>query len=130
SPDSQDRPHHRRPRGGGGPPAEARERGDPVSQFGSEGAGVRGFDMSATCLHVRSMSKMIQIRHVPDDLHRTLKARAAAEGMSLSDYLLRELRQLAEQPTPAEFLERLRQREPVKLRVSPAAIIRAMREGR
>ncbi len=42
----------------------------------------------------------------------------------------RELRQVAEQPTPAEFLERLRQREPVKLRVSPAAIIRAMREGR
>src|SRR5207244_3117266 len=40
SPDSQDRPHYRRPRGGGGPPAEARERGDPVSQFGSEGAGV------------------------------------------------------------------------------------------
>jgi plasmid stability protein len=76
------------------------------------------------------MSKMIQIRNVPDDLHRTLKARAAAEGMSLSDYLLRELRQLAEQPTPAEFLERLRQREPVKLRVSPVAIIRAVRAGR
>ena len=60
---------------------------------------------------------MIQIRNVPDDLHRTLKARAATEGMSLSDYLLRELRQLTAQPTPAEFLERLRQREPVKLRV-------------
>src|SRR6059058_5966376 len=73
--------------------------------------------MSTACLHARSMSKMIQIRNVPDDLHRTLKARAATEGMSLSDYLLRELRQLTAQPTPAEFLERLRQREPVKLRV-------------
>src|SRR4029077_5287344 len=86
--------------------------------------------MLRACEHVMHMSKMIQIRNVPDDLHRTLKARAAAEGMSLSDYLLRELRQLAEQPTPAEFLERLRQREPVKLRVSPVAIIRAARAGR
>ena len=94
------------------------------------GGGRGRFDMLRACEHVVRMSKMIQIRNVPDDLHRTLKARAAGEGMSLSDYLLRELRQLAEQPTPAEFLERLRQREPVKLRVSPAAIIRAMREGR
>jgi antitoxin FitA len=76
------------------------------------------------------MSKMIQVRNVPDDLHRKLKARAATEGMSLSDYLLRELRQLADQPTLSEFLERLRQREPVKLSVSPAAIIRKAREGR
>ena len=72
---------------------------------------------------------MIQIRNVPDDLHRTLKARAATEGMSLSDYLLRELRQLADQPTLSEFLERLRQREPVKLRESPAAIIRRFRDA-
>jgi len=72
---------------------------------------------------------MIQIRNVPDDLHRTLKARAATEGMSLSDYLLRELRQLADQPTLSEFLERLRQREPVRLRESPAAIIRKLRDA-
>ena len=72
---------------------------------------------------------MIQIRNVPDDLHRTLKARAASEGMSLSDYLLRELRQLADQPTLSEFLERLRQREPVRLRESPAAIIRKLRDA-
>ena len=76
------------------------------------------------------MSKMIQIRNVPDDLHRTLKARAATEGMSLSDYLLRELRQLAGQPTLGEFLERLRQREPVKLRKSPASVIRRLRDAR
>ncbi len=73
---------------------------------------------------------MIQIRNVPDDLHRTLKARAATEGMSLSDYLLRELRQLADQPTLSEFLERLRQREPVKLRESPASVIRRLRDAR
>jgi len=73
---------------------------------------------------------MIQIRNVPDDLHRTLKARAAMEGMSLSDYLLSEIRQLAAQPTLREFLERLRQREPVELRESPAAVIRAERGTR
>ncbi|MGH7537141.1 MAG: FitA-like ribbon-helix-helix domain-containing protein [Gemmatimonadales bacterium] len=73
------------------------------------------------------MPKMIQIRHVPDELHRRLKARAALRGMSLSDYLLAEIRQLAEQPTLEEFLERLRQRPPVRLRTSPTAIIRAAR---
>jgi antitoxin FitA len=73
------------------------------------------------------MPKMIQIRHVPDDLHRRLKARAATEGMSLSDYLLGELRRVAEQPTVEEFLARLRDREPVKLRESAAAIIRRQR---
>ena len=45
------------------------------------------------------MSKMIQIRNVPDALHRRLKARAAEAGMSLSDYLLAELRRSAERPT-------------------------------
>src|SRR6185437_15336512 len=49
-------------------------------------------DMCSTCSHVEHMSKMIQIRHVPDRLHRRLKARAAAAGMPLSDYLRRELR--------------------------------------
>jgi len=59
------------------------------------------------------MSKMIQLRNVPDALHRTLKARAARAGMSLSDYLLAEIREIAERPTLAEFRERLHQREPV-----------------
>jgi antitoxin FitA len=73
------------------------------------------------------MPKMIQIRHVPDDLHRRLKARAATAGQSLSDYLLSELRHLAEQPTIEEFFERLGHREPVRLRESSAAIIRRQR---
>jgi antitoxin FitA len=55
------------------------------------------------------MSKMIQLRHVPDSLHRQLKARAALAGLSLSDFLVREVRKIAEQPTPEEMLQRLRQ---------------------
>jgi antitoxin FitA len=59
------------------------------------------------------MSRMIQIRNVPDSLHRSLKARAALAGMSLSDYLLMEIRELAQRPTLTELRERLHQREPV-----------------
>jgi plasmid stability protein len=53
------------------------------------------------------MATMIQLRHVPDDLHRKLKARAAEAGMSLSDYLLREIRDVAERPTIEELRARL-----------------------
>src|SRR2546430_4613410 len=59
--------------------------------------------MRRTCNYTESMSKMIQLRNVPDALHRKLKARAAMEGMSLSDYLLHEIRQSADLPTPAEL---------------------------
>ena len=76
------------------------------------------------------MSKMIQIRNVPDALHRRLKARAALAGMSLSDYLLREIRQVAQQPTLEEMLERLRRRTPVRTRLSPAEAVRAERDRR
>lgn len=58
------------------------------------------------------MSKMVQIRNVPDELHRTLKARAAEAGLSLSDYLLSELRDAAERPTPEQMRERLERRLP------------------
>jgi plasmid stability protein len=76
------------------------------------------------------MSKMIQLRHVPDELHRKLKARAALEGLTLSDYLLREAQRAAERPTPAELRQRLAQRPPAVPRVSPARAIRAERERR
>jgi plasmid stability protein len=56
-------------------------------------------DMSATWPNVKHMSKMIQIRDVPDEVHRTLKVRAAAEGLSLSDYIKRDLEELAKQAT-------------------------------
>ena len=76
------------------------------------------------------MSKMIQLRHVPDVLHRTLKARAAKAGMSLSDYLLAEIRTIAERPTLEEFRERLHRRRPVTLPVSAAEMIREERDSR
>jgi antitoxin FitA len=76
------------------------------------------------------MSKMIQLRHVPDALHRQLKARAALSGLPLSDYLIREVRKIAEQPTPEEMLERLRLREPYRGKSSPADILRAERDNR
>jgi plasmid stability protein len=76
------------------------------------------------------MSTMIQIRHVPDPLHRKLKARAALEGKSLSDYLLREIRRVAERPTTEEIMERLARLPRVSPRVPPAQVIREERDGR
>jgi hypothetical protein len=76
------------------------------------------------------MAKMIQIRHVPEQLHRRLKAKAALEGMSLSDFLRREVQHVADRPTLAELRQRLSERDPVKVRVSPAEAVRAERQGR
>jgi plasmid stability protein len=73
---------------------------------------------------------MIQIRHVPDPLHRKLKARAAQEGKSLSDYLRREIQRIAERPTLEEVMERLARLSPVNPRVPPAQIIRHERDSR
>jgi antitoxin FitA len=75
------------------------------------------------------MSKMIQIRNVPDELHRALKVRAAQAGMTLSDYLLSEIEQIAEKPTLAEMMERLRRREPVELDEPPDVTIRRLRDA-
>jgi antitoxin FitA len=74
------------------------------------------------------MSKMIQLRNVPDELHRKLKARAASAGMTLSDFLIREARIIAERLTDEELFQRIKARPPVKLKVSPAQIIREMRD--
>ena len=76
------------------------------------------------------MSRMIQVRNVPDKIHRILKSRAALAGMSLSAYLLAELRQVAERPTMEEIRKRLQQREPVNLPISAAEMVRQEREGR
>ena len=67
-------------------------------------------DMSATWPNVIHMSKMIQVRNVPDDVHRTLKVRAAAEGLSLSDYIKRDLEELAKQATIEEVFSSARAR--------------------
>jgi antitoxin FitA len=76
------------------------------------------------------MARAVQIRHVPDDVHRRLKARATLAGMSLSQYLLAELRQTLERPTRAEIVERLARRRPVKLRETAADAVRAERDHR
>jgi hypothetical protein len=76
------------------------------------------------------MSKMIQIRHVPDTLHRKLRTRAAMAGMSLSDYLRSELEQIAERLTYAELRERLAALEPTRVRESPAQAVRRERDNR
>ncbi len=86
--------------------------------------------MRTTCKYVEAMSKMIQIRNVPDELHRKLKARAALEGKSLSDYLLAEVRRSAERPTLSEMMERLARRSPVRSPLSSASVVREARDSR
>jgi antitoxin FitA len=74
--------------------------------------------------------KMLQIRNVPDDLHRTLKARAALAGMSLSEYALAELRRAAERPTRQELLDRIARRATPELPESAAEAVRRERDSR
>ena len=87
-------------------------------------------DMRCTCKYASHMSKMIQIRNVPDALHRKLKARAAVSGMSLSDYLLGQIKETAERPTLAEFRERLHKRGPLGIEIDTVRLIREERESR
>lgn len=72
---------------------------------------------------------MIQIRNVPDSLHRRLKARAAVAGRSLSDYLLAEIERVASLPTREEMLERIHKRSRVALTVPAADVIRRERDS-
>lgn len=76
------------------------------------------------------MSKMIQLRNVPDALHRSLKARAAMAGMSLSDYLLTEIKEIAERPTLAELRDRLHSRQAITSPLDTARLVREEREAR
>ena len=85
-------------------------------------------DMCSTCVMVLHMSKMIQVRDVPDDVHRTIKMRAAAAGMSLSDYIKRDLEIAASQPTLDEIDARVRGRRESGLRT--ATIVSTLRELR
>jgi antitoxin FitA len=86
--------------------------------------------MCITCNYAVNMTRMIQVRNVPEGLHRTLKARAATAGMSLSDYLLGELREIAERPTLREFRERLHLRKPVAVTLNTADLLREERGAR
>ena len=76
------------------------------------------------------MSKMIQLRNVPDALHRALKARAAMAGMSLSDYLLVEIREIVDRPTLAELRDRLHTRKPVSAQIDTALLLQQERDAR
>ena len=76
------------------------------------------------------MPKMIQLRNVPDALHSSLKARAAMAGMSLSDYLLAEIKEIAERPTLTELRERLHRRKRVLAQIDTANLVREEREAR
>lgn len=78
--------------------------------------------------HGYCMGRMVQIRNVPEALHRKLKSRAAEAGKSLSDYLLEELRRYAAKPTPEELMRRIETREAINL--SGATIARIIREER
>jgi len=73
---------------------------------------------------------MIQLRNVPEALHRSLKARAAMEGMSLSDYLVAEIKQIAERPTLLELRQRLHSRRPVTVQIDTARLVREERPAR
>jgi len=76
------------------------------------------------------MSKMIQVRDVPEQLHSTLKSRAAREGISLSDFIKRELERVAERPTMREWLERTQRAKPIAGQRSGAQVVRELRDSR
>jgi plasmid stability protein len=82
-------------------------------------------DVSATRINVVDMSKMIQIRNVPDEMHRMLKMRAAAEGISLSDLIKRELGVML---SFEELAARVQARGPSN--VKTASTVRYIREAR
>lgn len=90
--------------------------------------GAQLLDVSGTSVSVLHMSKMIQIRNVPEEMHRSLKASAAAEGMSLSDYIKRELGGVTSQLSFEELDARVRARGPSN--VKRETIIRVLRESR
>ncbi len=76
------------------------------------------------------MPKLIQLKNVPDAVHRTLKARAAQAGMTLSDYLVKEITEVARRPTLEEIVARLEARGPIDKPFDSAAAVRAERESR
>lgn len=76
------------------------------------------------------MSTMIQIRNVPESVHRAAKARAAMEGLTLSDFALAVLREAVERPTIAEIGARIRLLEPVDNPPPMAELVRAERDAR
>ena len=103
--------------------------GRPPWTISVTGSPVKILDMRLACTHAYRMSKMVQIRNVPEALHRKLKVRAADSGQTLSDYLLAELERLAARPTRDEMLTRLHTRKRVTLKTPAATVIREERES-
>lgn len=83
--------------------------------------------MMFSCFHVLFMSTMIQIRNVPESLHRQLKARAALEGISMSRYILQEIERALARPSRREWLEAIAAQPEIALDRSPADILREER---
>ncbi|MGG5260233.1 FitA-like ribbon-helix-helix domain-containing protein [Phycicoccus avicenniae] len=73
---------------------------------------------------------MLQIRNVPPDVHRRLKARAAMQGVSLSELALTELRRSLDRPTRQELLARVAARAPADVTETSAEAVRAERDAR
>ena len=86
--------------------------------------------MWCACLYAEDMSKMIQVRDVPEQVHSILKARAAHDGMSLSDFIKRELERVVERPTMREWLARTAQARPIAAKRSAAQVVRELRDSR
>jgi antitoxin FitA len=85
-------------------------------------------DTRRTCFYISRMTAIIQIRNVPDALYRRLRSRAALAGMSLSDYLLGEIRHVVERPPLDELRARLKRRSAMTLSMEPAQAVRAERD--
>ncbi len=83
--------------------------------------------MHGACANVERMTKMIQVRNVPDELHQTLKVRAAQNGTTLSGYLLDELERIADKPSLAELAERIAHAERSEIGDSAAELVRGLR---
>jgi len=81
-------------------------------------------------VYLEKMTKIIQVRNVPDEVHETLRKRAAEERKSLSEYVLGELERVASRPTMSEALARIKEREQIELPMSAAELIREGREER
>jgi plasmid stability protein len=97
---------------------------------GSDVIGDASIDMRGACVHASCMSRMLQVRNVPEALHRRLKMRAAGKGQTLTDYVLDVLKRADREPSIEEWLEELRALPATRLSVSPAALIRKARKAR
>ena len=91
---------------------------------------VDSFNIHFTCVNGKQMPKMVQIRNMPDEIHREAKVRATRAGMSLSAFLLKEIERSLALPSGPEFLSRIASREPIRQRETAAEALRAEREAR